>query len=227
MDGFAKFLDAVAHILGALAWPALVAWIAWFFRISIKRLLRNLGELSIKAGPIEATAKTRDKVGAVLGVAEVKNEITASAPAVTREATTMITAVVDRSISDLSLQRARSAMILWVDDNPENNVIEKSAFEAVGINVVIARTTNEAKVFNVFDDFKVIISDMSRPPDNSAGYTLLEQLGPNHPPYIIYSSSDDPAHNAEAKSKGALASTSSASRLFELTMGAIVQSGKD
>lgn len=52
--------------------------------------------------------------------------------------------------------------ILWVDDRPENNVYERQAFEAQGINFSLALSTYEALELLKTNKFAAIISDMGR-----------------------------------------------------------------
>jgi CheY-like chemotaxis protein len=64
---------------------------------------------------------------------------------------------------------------LWVDDFPNNNIYERQALEALGVNFVLATSTEEALKKISRQRFDAIISDMGRPPDSRAGYTLLDQ----------------------------------------------------
>ena len=74
----------------------------------------------------------------------------------------------------------KQKLILWVDDRPENNIFERKAMDEYGIRFVLAQSTNEAfdeieKLYKSSKSyFDAIISDMGRPPDPQAGYTLLE-----------------------------------------------------
>lgn len=52
--------------------------------------------------------------------------------------------------------------ILWVDDRPENNVYERQAFEAQGIEFALALSTDEALELLKTNKFAAIISDMDR-----------------------------------------------------------------
>ena len=71
--------------------------------------------------------------------------------------------------------------------------------------------------------FDVIISNMGRPPDNRAGYTLLDRLRPSiTTPFIVYSSSNLPKHKEEAKQHGALGATNDPSELLALVQKALV-----
>jgi CheY-like chemotaxis protein len=68
-------------------------------------------------------------------------------------------------------------------------VHERQAFEALGVTFVLATSTDEALEKLKRQSFDAIISDMNRPPDSQAGYTLLDKLrvGGNQTPFITLS----------------------------------------
>lgn len=64
--------------------------------------------------------------------------------------------------------------ILWVDDRPGNNVYERQAFEAQGIEFALALSTDGALELLKTNKFSAIISDMGRKEGAQEGYVLLE-----------------------------------------------------
>ena len=112
---------------------------------------------------------------------------------------------------------------MWVDDRPDNQILERQSLEALGVSFVLAKSTDEALDKVAKQKFDVIISDMARPPDQHAGYTLLDQLraSGNLTPFVIYSGSNAPEHRAEARRRGALGATNRASELFSYVLAAI------
>lgn len=106
--------------------------------------------------------------------------------------------------------------ILWVDDDPRNNEFERQAFEEQGIEFALATSTSEALRILNRSRFDAIISDMGRPPDNEAGYTLLGAVrrDGSRVPYFIYSRSRDPHHVAEALNRDAQGATNLAAELI-------------
>ena len=80
--------------------------------------------------------------------------------------------------------------VLWVDDNPDNNMWERRALESYGVHFVLARDTNQARrLLSEMDDFAAVVSDMGRPGDKTAGVTLLKWLRDvkhSDLPYFIY-----------------------------------------
>lgn len=70
----------------------------------------------------------------------------------------------------------RGARILWVDDTPENNLLEARPLEAAGASIVFARSTEEAINAAVRTPFDVVISDIARGDDTEAGLRMPGEL---------------------------------------------------
>jgi CheY-like chemotaxis protein len=121
--------------------------------------------------------------------------------------------------------KLNGAKVLWVDDNPFNIGYPKNALEVLGIQFTMSTSTEEALEKIHLQKYDVIISDMGRPPDMQAGYTLLEELQKRsiNIPFIICSSSDRPEHRAEAARRGAFGSTNNSQELFNLVISALVK----
>jgi hypothetical protein len=86
------------------------------------------------------------------------------------------------------------AEILWVDDNPNNNVYERMAFEAFGIRFDLALSTDEAMSLLQRNDYDAVISDIARHEGNDAGIRMLHRMARqvNHPIVIFYTWGYDP-----------------------------------
>lgn len=108
--------------------------------------------------------------------------------------------------------------ILWVDDRPMNNVFERQAFEAVGLRVTSALSTNEALEALSQAKFAAIISDMGRQEGPREGYVLLDRLRSkgDQTPVFFYASSNDPKHMLETLQHGGQGCTNNAPELFEM-----------
>ncbi|MCG7539759.1 response regulator [Pseudoalteromonas sp. OF7H-1] len=113
--------------------------------------------------------------------------------------------------------------VLWVDDRPDNNIHERQAFEAQGLEFTLALSTDEALSILNREKFAVIISDMGRKEGPQEGYVLLDALrkNGNSTPFVIYAASNLPEHKKMARERGALGSTNRAQELFSLVMGAV------
>ena len=113
--------------------------------------------------------------------------------------------------------------ILWVDDRPENNVYERQAFEAQGIEFSLALSTNEALELLKTNKFAAIISDMGRKEGAQEGYVLLDKLRAvgDKTPFMIYAAANLPEHKRMARERGAIGSTNRVDELFQTVMGAV------
>ena len=111
-------------------------------------------------------------------------------------------------------------LVLWVDDNPDNNVFERRSIAAYNIDFVLARSTGEALAKLRTQQFNAVISDMGRPPDSQAGYTLLDALrgSGDRTPYFIYAGSRAPEHVREAYRRGAQGTTNMGDELLQMLL---------
>lgn len=123
-----------------------------------------------------------------------------------------------------SAQKRKS--LLWVDDNPSNNTYERRAFEAIGVDVRIALTTEEGLSQLKSHQFDAIISDMGRREGQREGYVLLDALRKfdQQTPLFFYASSNSAAHKAETAEHGGQGCTNDPQELFEAVTRAIISS---
>jgi CheY-like chemotaxis protein len=119
--------------------------------------------------------------------------------------------------------KKRQKVVLWVDDRPDNNIIERHSMAPYNIDFVLAQSTGQALAELRKQQFDAIISDMGRPPDSRAGYTLLEAVrgSGDQTPYFIYAGSRDPAHVREARSRGAQGTTNMGDELLQMLLQAL------
>jgi hypothetical protein len=115
--------------------------------------------------------------------------------------------------------------IIWVDDRPENNIYERKAFEAQGIEFSLALSTDEALELMESNEYVAIISDMGRKEGTQEGYKLLEEvrnLG-DDTPFFIYAGSRSPEHKKMAKERGAQGTTNRADELYKMVMDTVTE----
>ena len=119
--------------------------------------------------------------------------------------------------------RTPTAKVLWVDDNPDNNARERAALEAIGVRITLAVSTQQALAAAQSARYDVIISDMGRPPDLQAGYTLLAQLRARNllTPYIIYTKECTTEQRLDAQSRGAHACVDRISEVMNATIAVL------
>jgi CheY-like chemotaxis protein len=224
IDETIKLIDAVAKLLAALAWPAVVVFILVWFGSSLREFIAGLGEFSLKGAGFEASAKRKQaEAAAALAAAVASRPEEAAEKGSAPQDVRTAAAVVAEAATPRVIRRTAGSKVLWVDDRPKNNVYERQALEALGVGFVLALSTDEALEKLTRQKFDAIISDMGRPPDPQAGYTLLDQLRANgdRTPFIIYAGSRAPWHQAEARRRGAVGCTNQPSELLEMVLAAI------
>lgn len=221
VNGFKILADFVA----ALLWPGVVFFFLLYFRHELRAFLARLTELSVKAGSFEAVAKRQAEAAVLLGQAEAAKTPAAEeggAPALPAEARARsIATAVSAATPPRMAERLANATVLWVDDHPENNELERRALEAMGIRFVLATSTDEATRQLRFGRFDAVISDLGRRGDDEAGLTLLDQVRPLGIPVIIYAGTGAVRRRDEIVRRGAFGVTASPQELFRLVTDAI------
>src|SRR6266446_7249188 len=121
------------------------------------------------------------------------------------------------------ISRLKGAIILWVDDNPDNNIYQRQALVELGARLLLASDTHAALKQLQTHHVDVIISDFERADDPRGAYTLLSEVRKrtNPPRFIIFSGSATAAFAAEAKRKGAFGETNENPKLFDLVLEAV------
>ena len=217
-NGAVELLKGWAALIGAISWPLVIVFALLFFGRPLRAFLQNLGEFRFKVGAtgVEASLTKQQVVAAAnLGAAAAQRGDPTSSPA---ERAQGIASVVTEAVVPSTSRNLANASVLWVDDCPNNNLYERMALEALGISFVISMSTDDAVARLRSGRYDLIISDMGRPPDSQAGYTLLSRVREElklKTPYLIYAGSNDPAHDAEARRRGASGSTGNPRDLFQ------------
>jgi CheY-like chemotaxis protein len=126
----------------------------------------------------------------------------------------------------LVLRRARrhldlflNANILWVDDHPENNVNERRMFRQLRAEVDVARSTEEATRMLRVGSYDLVLSDMNRDEDSSAGLKALPIFrGEKNIPVVFYIGVIDPDKGVPPHAFGI---TNRPDELLNLTLDAL------
>jgi CheY-like chemotaxis protein len=219
VDDVVRLIDSVAQLLGVLVWPAVLLFVVMRFRVPLTEFIRDARQVRLKGAGFEASmTRQREQAVAALGAAV--------ATRVDGEGSEQIIdpqEVANALPSPRAQQRIQDTQVLWVDDRPDNNRYERGALEALGIRVDISTSTEDALDRMKWRSYDLVISDMGRPPDQRAGYTLLDTLRAqgDQTPYVIYASSRAPEHVAEARRHGAIGCTNSATELVEIVSAAL------
>lgn len=208
-------IEALASVLGATAWPIVAIVFLLAFRKPLVKTISRLSSATIKAGDIEANLKYALELGAALGEKNLPYDPDSTAKALEEN--------LENSINLLG------KLILWVDDRPENNKRERQALETKGIRFIQVKSTEDALKVLETSSFDLIISDMGRPGDNQAGYTLLSELRKSYPslPYIIYAGEKKPEQVEEAKRRTASGTTNRPDELIQMVESELKKSNKE
>jgi CheY-like chemotaxis protein len=86
----------------------------------------------------------------------------------------------------------QGARILWADDHPENNLWERRALTALGADVTVVLSNEEARDRICRGDFDVLISDLQRDNDEKPREVAEVVSGGSNPPVVIYYSGKPP-----------------------------------
>lgn len=222
VEKFTAIVESLTGLLDVVIWPIVILYILLRYKSKFDEFAGNLTEFTFKAAGVEATAKRKIEVAVALGAASAKSNLELGSSQ-ENEITNEIEELIDERITARSIRKFESARVLWVDDQPQNNDYELKTLQVLGVKVDICKSTEEAieKISRV--GYNVIISDMGRPPDQKAGYTLLDKLraSGNKIPFIIYAGSNLSDHKAQAKQKGAQGSTNKAVELLNMVITAI------
>ncbi|MCP4601043.1 MAG: response regulator [Proteobacteria bacterium] len=193
-----------------ILWPITVLVLLIYFGNLLKDFLKDIHELSFKIGIVNfAAKKVQAEAVSTLKTSKAKAESTSSGKQIDTKH---------------KVRAVKGSHILWVDDIPSNNIGGRKTFEQMGIQFTVSSSTEDALEKVHLDDYDAIISDMGRPPDNRAGYTLLRELQRKGMdiPFVIYSGSNLPEHKVEALRKGAVGATNNLPELVELVKKALL-----
>jgi CheY-like chemotaxis protein len=207
-------LADVTRLIGVLVWPALVVFVVVLFRRPLTRLLS--GSLTVKGpGGLEISASSRQQAATAL------TQATAAKGASPMDQQTALDRV-DSAAQTLSVVGGR-ARVLWVDDHPSGNRHEATAMEAVGIDVELSPSTEDALERVQRTNYDVIVSDMERIEHPQAGYDLLQKLRAAgvHTPFVVYARSGRPEHFDEAVRHGAEGWADTPEQLMQMVLAAV------
>jgi CheY-like chemotaxis protein len=116
----------------------------------------------------------------------------------------------------------KRARILWVDDEPPNNIDETLMLESLGIDVSQATTTETGLEYLRDVRFDVVITDLTRDGNRRAGLELLERIPQVRAgtKCLVYAGGID-ERAAEAEKLGARAVTTAPLGLLQAVVSAL------
>lgn len=181
----------------------LIPSILWFFLVVVllklfyrpirDDLLPNL--TSLKAGGVELSF-VKDSIDAALKLAEKSPQWKVEVSSEDKE----------RALrrAKKHLRVFRDARFLWVDDNPENNINELVMFGQLKVSTQTAKSTEEALKILKGSTYDLVISDMARGNEATAGLKFLKQFRKVNQtiPVIFYIGVFDPHKGIPAQAFG-------------------------
>ncbi|MCT7983773.1 response regulator [Laspinema sp. A4] len=230
-DTITDIFNGILSLIQIIIWPAFAVFFVTYFGDSLKTLLNNISGLTLKAGPsgVEASFTRQLESAAMLGAASEQKKSSQDSSErrentdANHESQKIIHAI--KRVSDPQIsEELLTKKVLWVDDGLEENSYEQKALEVLGVQCSFSRNTEEAIAKIKASPYHAIISDIERPPDDRAGYTLLEELRRSgyYMPYILYDRIILPEHQSEAKRLGANGCTTQPTELFETIISALI-----
>lgn len=115
------------------------------------------------------------------------------------------------------VERLKGKSILWVDDHPENNTYLMEMLARVGVKFTLGFDTDQAMKLVKMEKFDLIISDIGRGNNRTAGLDLLKELKKlnNRTPIIIFASASAiGSYGKEALELGAIEATAGTTKVL-------------
>ncbi len=102
---------------------------------------------------------------------------------------------------------------------------ERQALEALGLQVTLALSTDDALDRLKSSNYAAIISDMMRGEVPQAGYVLLDRLRGmrDQTPLFFYAGSNAPEHKKQTEERGGQGCTNHPDELFEMVTRPVIQ----
>ena len=203
-----ELVKQAGELLKTIVWLAVAAFVVLRFRHELGNFASRISQLSLKtpAGEISATAVAQ--ASALLGVAQTTKQ---DGEAATAEEKSAAVAAIGETVKAAAAAgpRLRSRTILWVDDNPGNNQFEIQAFEALGLRIDTALTTEDGLRKLSTGHYDVAITDLTRGTDTKAGLKFIEAARAMHRnlKIVVYASRRGAVQFPRAYELGAVGAT--------------------
>lgn len=232
-------LHAHAALIRSLAWPIVVLVLVAILANPVRSFIGALEKISLSGHGIQLNLESaKDRATNALIVATDHKR--------TREGTAASAATpasVERSIDkivDARGPRLSGTRILWIDDHPENNDLERKGLHALGAEFTNVTSNATARDILQHSTYQVVISDMSRDGDGCGDneirsadqcakcepFRLLEWMvkEKSATPFIFYTSQKKTELcKAPALANGALGVSGEPAQLLELLTRAIAR----
>jgi CheY-like chemotaxis protein len=235
IDNAVKLIDALARFFAGIGWPLVCIIAVLWLAPALRDLISRINNFSGKGVGIEfniVAEQRRDAANQLVAakIDQAKTQVGSAQLQNTSSRTPILNNQFDKFLkealettSNIQIDRTTGRQLLWVDDNPSNNIYERQSLSALGIRITSAISTEAALALLKTQHYDVIVSDMKRGQDGQAGYELLAKVreAGNTVPLIFYTSSATPDLVKEAKDRGAYGETNSPDNLITLVTSAL------
>lgn len=180
-SSFIKTLNDIPEeaygIIPSLLWFILVLGLLIFFRGNLIDLFSRLAAFEALGVKVNCM---RESIDAAVELAKKSEKWQVDVPKQDERK------VIERAKGRLGL--FKGAQILWVDDEPENNLNERRMFRQLDCDLDCVKSTEEALNVLKAAPYDFIISDMARPESTTAGLEMVKALYERgvHIPVILY-----------------------------------------
>lgn len=203
----------VVSLISVFLWFGLVVSLIIVFYGPIRRdLLPRLGGLNVMGVELTFVKKSMDN--AVADAVQLADKFPQWKVNVSNEDKDR---VLNRVRQNLTV--FRDAQVLWVDDHPEYNRNERKMFRRLGVEIDVAKSTEEALGMLRSQIYDLVISDMARD-TRTAGLEFLAQFRTEGEttPVIFYIGEIDPQKGVPPQAFGI---TNRPDELLNLTLDAL------
>lgn len=115
--------------------------------------------------------------------------------------------------------------ILWVDDQPENNVYVRNTLSQYGFSFTLALSTKQALHCIKYNKFSLVISDLGRKEGKYEGFVLLDEIrkADKNIPFIIHTASKKQENRDELLKRGGQGYVNSREELIDLVINMLLK----
>jgi len=201
MESLGKFLDGLA----AFTWPAILFFILYYFREELKSVFASVKEIQVGSAKL-SFGQAADQLNKE--IADIRNEFNKFKLQLEHQAfpTGSKAMPYPKEGGEEVIGKIASNIknILWVDDNPTNNVFIVKDLDDSGVNVSQVTSTLDGMLQFGKRNYDMIISDMGRAEGKTVNYTagidLVKQIRQidQKVPIAIYCSTKARTANGQA-----------------------------
>jgi DNA-binding NtrC family response regulator len=176
------------ELVKALIWPAFAIFAVLLFAAPLRNLVKRIssGEFDVTKGKFSFDTQAAAVTKTLEKAEQERKAEPGSEPSQESSESRMATASITPQVLSYDKIRSRinaetqttfaASRILWVDNSPRHNQNEMDALRALGITIHVATSTEDALSVLRHQQYDLVISDMGRPGDADAGFSLALKI---------------------------------------------------